>query len=48
MNALIDNLQEVTSDRGQLYSAFASLKFENIDLKNYKNVTDEEKSTLKK
>lgn len=47
MNTLVNNLEEVTSDRDQQFSALASIKFDYIDLKNSKKVTDEENNTLK-
>ncbi|KAF3679689.1 hypothetical protein FXO37_03731 [Capsicum annuum] len=48
MSALIDDFQELCSDRDELFNSFASLKFDLIDLKAYSGIVNKENSTLKK
>ncbi|KAF3677293.1 putative MLO-like protein 3-like [Capsicum annuum] len=40
MSALIDDFQELSSDRDELFNSFASLKFDLIDLKAYSGIVN--------
>ena len=48
MNRLIDDLEELTCERDKLFKAFADKKFEYMDLKDDKIVTDKQNNCLKK
>ncbi|PHU28376.1 hypothetical protein BC332_00469 [Capsicum chinense] len=48
MSALIDDFQESTSDRDELFNSLASIKFDFIDLEACKNIVEQENCTLKK
>ncbi|PHU18770.1 hypothetical protein BC332_14465 [Capsicum chinense] len=48
MSALIDDFQESTSDRDELFNSFARIKFDFIDLEACKNTVEQENCSLKK
>ncbi|KAH0637536.1 hypothetical protein KY289_037451 [Solanum tuberosum] len=48
MNGLIDDFEELTCERDQLFKAFADQKFEYMELHDDKTVTDKQNSCLKK
>ena len=41
MSALIDDFQESTSDRDELFNSFARIKFDFIDLEACKNIVQQ-------
>jgi len=48
MSTLIDDFQELTSDRDELFNSLASLKLYLIDLKACKDIVDQENCTIEK